>query len=71
MGKSLILKCVRCGGAMFPDQFRDTSERFWGYKCLFCGEIIDPLILENRRLMSTGQGVPLPREIQRSYKLCS
>jgi hypothetical protein len=54
---------------MFSDQFRGTSERFWGWKCIFCGEIIDPLILENRRLMSTGQGIPLPREVVRSCKM--
>lgn len=69
MGKSLIMKCHRCGGAMFSDQFRGTTERFWGWKCIFCGEIIDPLILENRRLMSTGQGIPLPREAARSCKM--
>jgi hypothetical protein len=29
---------------------------------LICGEIVDPVILENRRLMRAGQGINLPRD---------
>ena len=31
-------------------------EQFWGWKCLIGGEIIAPLLLENRQLMKAGQG---------------
>ncbi len=46
---------------MLHDKFYGPNDQFWGWKCLLCGEIIDPVILENRHLMSTGQGVTLPR----------
>jgi hypothetical protein len=32
-----------------------------GWKCLICGEIVDPVILENRQLMRAGQGINLRR----------
>jgi hypothetical protein len=42
-------KCSRCGGLMTLQKFYSLSEVFWGWKCLLCGEIIDPVILENRQ----------------------
>lgn len=52
-----ITKCPRCNGAVINDKFYGPYEQFWGWKCLICGEVIDPVILENRRLMKTGQGI--------------
>ncbi|MDA8125103.1 MAG: hypothetical protein M0009_07960 [Deltaproteobacteria bacterium] len=46
---------------MIFDKFYGHHEDFWGLKCLICGEIIDPVILENRELMRLGLGVSLPR----------
>ena len=43
------MKCDRCGRAMVYEQFTGEQERFWGWRCIFCGEIVDDLILENRR----------------------
>ncbi len=43
------MKCYRCGGGMVYEKFFGLQEQFWGWRCIFCGEIIDPLILENRR----------------------
>jgi hypothetical protein len=61
MGKSLITKCLRCSGTMVYDKFYGLQEQFWGWKCLICGEIVDPIILENRQLMRAGQGINVPR----------
>jgi hypothetical protein len=69
MGNALASKCSRCGGAMFYDKFYGRNEQFWGLKCLICGDIIDPVILENRALMRAGQGVVIPREIKYERKL--
>jgi len=55
MGKPLLKKCLRCRGAMLYDKFYGLQEQFWGWKCLICGEIVDPVILENRQLMRAGQ----------------
>lgn len=42
------MKCARCGGKMNYEKFYTTSEEFFGWRCIFCGEIIDQVILENR-----------------------
>ena len=57
MGKLLFTKCLRCRGAVIYDKFYGHHEQFWGWKCLICGEIVDPVILENRQLMRSGQGI--------------
>lgn len=62
MGKVLFSKCQRCKGAMVYDKFYGLQEQFWGWKCLICGEIIDPVILKNRQLMREGQGTNIRRE---------
>ena len=61
MGKSLLTKCLRCRGAVIYDKFYGFEEQFMGWKCLICGEIVDPVILENRQLMRAGQGINLRR----------
>ena len=61
MDKLLITKCLRCRGAMIYDKFYGPHEQFWGWKCLICGEIVDPVILENRQLMRAGEGINVRR----------
>jgi hypothetical protein len=61
MDNLLFTKCLRCGGAMAYDKFYGPYEQFWGWKCLLCGEIIDPIILANRQLMRAGQEINVPR----------
>jgi hypothetical protein len=47
---------------MTSDKFNGPElEEYWGWKCLMCGEIIDPVILKNRYLMSIGQEIPLAK----------
>ncbi len=42
------MKCGRCGGMMVSEKFYFHEDNFLGWRCIFCGEIIDQLILENR-----------------------
>ncbi len=47
------MKCPRCGGLMVSDRLQDLKDstgfiHFYGVRCLVCGEILDPTILENR-----------------------
>jgi hypothetical protein len=47
------LRCNRCNGGMSFENFINTSREgaewsYTGWHCIFCGEIIDPLILFNR-----------------------
>ena len=42
------MKCHRCRSEMVYQKFFGPHEHFWGWRCIFCGEIIDQVILENR-----------------------
>jgi hypothetical protein len=44
------MKCSRCSSDMIYEKFYGYQEQFWGWRCIFCGEIIDQVILENRML---------------------
>ena len=46
--RRLLMKCLRCGGVMVLEKFYGTSEVFFGWRCITCGEIVDQVILENR-----------------------
>jgi hypothetical protein len=48
-------QCVRCGGLMVAEQCFDLLSDnghldFLAQRCVQCGELIDPVILRNRRL---------------------
>lgn len=45
--------CRRCGGMLVNEQCMDigaegSGHRFWGMRCVQCGDIIDETILRNR-----------------------
>jgi rRNA maturation protein Nop10 len=42
-------RCPRCGGLMVVEWCQDLSD-YTAQRCVQCGELIDPVILENRRL---------------------
>ena len=48
------MKCGRCSHSMVYEKFYGPHEHFWGWRCIFCGEIVDQVILENR--LSAGAG---------------
>jgi hypothetical protein len=39
---------------MVFEKFFGPEESYWGWRCLFCGEIVDPLIVENRERLRNG-----------------
>ncbi|RMH37779.1 MAG: hypothetical protein D6690_01425 [Nitrospirae bacterium] len=48
------MKCPRCQGVMIQDRFGDIADdtgaiHFTGWRCVACGEIIDPVIAANRQ----------------------
>jgi len=43
------MKCFRCGSVMVYERFYGLGENFSGWRCILCGEILDQVILENRR----------------------
>ena len=42
-------RCPRCGGLMVAEWSQELSN-YSAQRCVQCGELIDPVILENRRL---------------------
>ncbi len=47
------MDCPRCKGVMVEDTFEDLRDdtgslHFNGWRCLLCGEILDPVIAINR-----------------------
>ena len=47
------LGCQRCGGMLVDEHCMDIGEegsghRFWGMRCIQCGDVIDETILRNR-----------------------
>ena len=42
------MKCSRCGRSMIFEKFYGPHEHFLGWRCIYCGEIVDQVILENR-----------------------
>lgn len=49
------IRCLRCGGLMVIDQCFDSTGDAGNLdllvrRCVQCGEVIDPVILQNRRL---------------------
>jgi len=43
------MNCNRCGGVMTYERFYGLHEHFSGWRCIYCGEIVDEVILENRQ----------------------
>ena len=42
------MKCPRCNGAMVYERFQDMLDLFYAWRCLNCGEIVDPVVARNR-----------------------
>lgn len=48
-------RCKRCGGQMLKERFFARMGEHWdGLRCLFCGEVTDQIIEENRAF------IPIP-----------
>jgi len=47
------MTCPRCKGNMISEHFEDISDdtgqiTFHGFRCINCGEVIDPVVIANR-----------------------
>ncbi len=53
------MRCTRCSGCMVVDDLIDVQESFhpmWmrGWRCLTCGNVVDPVILRHRMIQASG-----------------
>ena len=47
------MKCYRCGGMMVHEKIYSEAAQLRIWRCILCGEYIDPVILENRQYQKT------------------
>lgn len=50
-GNHQSMKCDRCGGSMIFERFQATMEIFYAWRCVNCGDIMDPVVQKNRELV--------------------
>lgn len=53
------MRCTKCDGLMVVDHLidiRESSIPMWmrGWRCVACGNIVDPLILRHRMIQESG-----------------
>ncbi len=58
--KKDVMRCQRCGGRMIFEKFYDVNSVFFGWHCVICGEILDPVILLHR--LSQDADLRIPEE---------
>lgn len=60
------MECLRCHGLMVVDAFEDLKANpfamsFHGWRCICCGDILDPVILAHRaRPCALAESEPAP-----------
>src|SRR5512145_1850304 len=56
--KKESMRCQRCGGRMIFEKFYDVNNVFYGWHCVICGEILDPVILLHRLTQDADLRIP-------------
>jgi transcription initiation factor IIE alpha subunit len=57
-----VMICQRCGGRMIFEKFYDVNNVFFGWHCVICGEILDPVILLHRLSQDADLQIPEKEE---------
>jgi hypothetical protein len=65
--KKESMHCLRCGGRMIFEKFYDVNNVFFGWHCVICGEILDPVILLHR--LTQDADIRIPEEEQELMSL--
>ena len=56
----LAVQCQKCRGRMSFEKFYGPNSSFYGWHCVICGDILDPVILLHR--LSQDANVPIPEK---------
>ncbi len=56
------VSCQRCGGRMIFEKFYDVNNVFFGWHCVICGEILDPVSLLHRLSQDADLRIPEKEE---------
>jgi len=60
--KGDAINCQRCKGRMAFQKFYGEDNIFWGWHCITCGEILDPVILLHRLSQDASIAIPEDEE---------
>lgn len=60
--KADVMRCQRCNGRMIFEKFYDVNNVFFGWHCVMCGEILDPVILLHRLSQDADLRIPEKEE---------
>ncbi len=52
------MRCQRCKSRMVFEKYYDVNNVFYGWHCVMCGEILDPVILLHR--LSQNADIQIP-----------
>ena len=68
------MNCARCEGLMHAEEFQDwqcgmEADRFRAFRCLVCGDIVDPVIVQNRMNNPQGRVLPCGRGVSRRVSI--
>jgi hypothetical protein len=61
------IKCQRCKGWMAFEKFYGLNDVFFGWHCVMCGNIIDPVILLHR--ISQDAKIAIPETEEKTISL--
>ncbi len=56
--EKMKISCHRCNGRMVSEKFYGADSVFWGWRCVTCGEILDPVILLHRLSQDANIAIP-------------
>ena len=59
--------CQRCQGQMAFEKFYGQDNSFFGWHCITCGDILDPVILLHR--LSHNPDLPIPEREEEVFSL--
>ena len=54
--------CQRCNGRMAFEKFYGQNNVFFGWRCVMCGDILDPVILLHRLSQDANLAIPEKEE---------
>ena len=56
------IKCPKCSGGMVFEKFYGLNDVFSGWRCILCGNILDPVILLHRISQDANVVIPETEE---------
>ncbi len=56
---------------MVREKIYHGTEHFWVWKCVYCGDYIDRVILENRQIQKSNREKSMKDHRERPFKLSS